>query len=371
VELPVDEPEYNPEIDYEPEPAVTSPVEKPDIIERPLPELPVEEPEYNPEIDYEPEPAVTSPVGRPDIIEEPLGTVLTGPLVQGTDYPTNWQNDTGKGTVEVKPMIGPDGKPMDNEGSTFSTTLFGSPDSLLMTPEDLAAQKQKEDDADYADELNVYNIQKDADEIQKDINNLDYLNDLTKYEAEKRDYQHKLDEVNNINNINAGITAINNQEAANTALTDNATRQANYQGALTDYYAANPNAVQYTDDYGRGITSTIPDVAPNVFPVTGGSDYGTGVVGFDYNPDPYVGVHYDDAANRYAQEMTQANDFGGYYGGDVGGGGRAFNYGDVNMSEFARGGIASLPKSPGQKLLAAHRAGDMATVHRMLRKVRR
>jgi hypothetical protein len=45
--------------------------------------------------------------------------------------------------------------------------------------------------------------------------------------------------------------------------------------------------------------------------------------------------------------------------------------GGVDMEMMARGGIAALPKSPGQKLLAAHRAGDMATVHRMLRKVRR
>jgi hypothetical protein len=45
--------------------------------------------------------------------------------------------------------------------------------------------------------------------------------------------------------------------------------------------------------------------------------------------------------------------------------------GYTGNEEFARGGIAALPKSPGQKLLAAHRAGDMATVRRMLRKVRR
>jgi hypothetical protein len=50
----------------------------------------------------------------------------------------------------------------------------------------------------------------------------------------------------------------------------------------------------------------------------------------------------------------------------------SFGYtGYTGNEEFARGGIATLPKSPGQKLLAAHRAGDMATVRRMLRKVRR
>ena len=60
-----------------------------------------------------------------------------------------------------------------------------------------------------------------------------------------------------------------------------------------------------------------------------------------------------------------------YVGDAFGGGGGSGVYDGYDMAAFARGGIASLPKSPGQKLLAAHRAGDMATVHRMLRKVRR
>ena len=51
-------------------------------------------------------------------------------------------------------------------------------------------------------------------------------------------------------------------------------------------------------------------------------------------------------------------------------GGGDFSGGHFNMDEFARGGITSLHKSPGQKLLAAYHAGDMGTVHRMLRKVR-
>jgi hypothetical protein len=278
--------------------------------------------------------------------------------------------------------------------------------------------------------LNVYNIQQDADAIQRDINNLDYLNAVTDVDVVNNQELRDYNEAVNLNNINAGIAAIDRQEAANTELTDYATRQANYVGAqndrqkqLEDFYAANPNYPRYGEEYGQGITSVIPDVAPNVFPVTGGgtdyggggnydygdayipdvtpdvapnvtpnvtpdvssvtdnSGYGTGVLGFDYNPDPYVGVHYDDAANRYAQEMTQANDSsnflndfygisgGGGFGGGVGGG--KSDDGDYEVSAMARGGIASLPKSPGQKLLAAHRAGDMAAVHRMLKKVRR
>jgi hypothetical protein len=250
--------------------------------------------------------------------------------VQGTDYPTDWQNDTKRGTVEVKPMIGPDGKPMDDQGSTFTTTTFGSPDDLLMTPEDLAAQKQKETDAEYADALNVNDIENARHEIELG----EHLDAVNAVDAENNQALHDYNEALNVYQINA----------------DNA--------AAAAAAAANPSP-----------TTITPEVSPDT---SNAAPYGTGVVGFDYNPDPYVGVHYDDAANRYAQEMTQANNSGGYdYGGDIGGGGKAFDYGDVNMSAFARGGIASLPKSPGQKLLAAHRAGDMATVHRMLRKVRR
>ena len=450
---------------------------------------------------------------------------MSGPLTQGTDYDTSWRADTGGGgtvtTYDVDPITG------ERKQAATGTTTYGPGSDLLLTADDIAAQIQKEKDAAYADALNVHNIELE-----------NYVNDINAADVTNNANLHADAEAANLNNINAGITAINNQEAYNTYLTDKATSEANYQGQLNDFYAANPNYPRYGEEYGQGITSVIPDVAPNVFPVTGGgtdygsggnydygdvytpnvapnvtpdvtpvtdnSGYGTGVVGFDYNPDPYVGVHYDNAADRYAQEMTQANDFGGDYGGGGGGcpapwipilladqttreagslepgmqvwtqhektgewgafpitavsldyanrwkieltngddfvgtsnhrvltdkgwveiqklkpGARlvqpegfgivtsaeettpgavvkitvhdAHTYvssgfvshniknagdggagsSDFNMDEFARGGITSLPKSPGQKLLAAHRAGDMATVHRMLRKVRR
>jgi hypothetical protein len=336
-------------------------------------------------------------------------------------------------------MIGPDGKPTDDKGSTFTTTTFGSPDGLLLTKDDLAEQKQKETDAEYADALNVNNIEN------------------ARYEIELHDYNEAL------NAYNAAAAAA---AAANTSP-----------------------------------TTVTPEVSPDT---SNAVPYGTGIIGFDRNPDPYIGVHYDNAADRYAQEMTEASGYDGFYGGDFGGGGGgggdlsgvsgycpapwvpilladgstreagvlepgmqvwtqhektgewgafpitaiSFDYascwelkltngndfvgtpnhrvltdkgweeiqnlkpgaklvqpegfGIVASAEettpgavvkitvhdahtyvssgfishnakelFARGGIATLPKSPGQKLLAAHRAGDMTTVHRMLRKVRR
>jgi len=450
-----------------------------------LPPQPPVEPPVEPPVDA---PVVTtSPVVAPNIITDPTGTVISGPLVEGTNYPTNWQSDTGGGgtvtTYDVNPDTG-----ARTQTATGATT-YGPGSDLLLTPEDIAAQNANATNADYNDALNVNNIE-----------NANYIDTVNNQTSANNQSQSGYNDALNVYQINADNAATERQDILDTVAADNVTRQANYQGALTDYYAANPNAVQYTDDYGRGITSTIPDVAPNVFPVTGGSDYGTGVVGFDYNPDPYVGVHYDNAADRYAQEMTQANDFGGGGGGcpapwvpilladqttreagslepgmqvwtqheqtgewgafpitavsldyanrwkieltngddfvgtsnhrvltDKGwkeiqnlksgaklvqpegfgvvlssapaesgtvvkitvhdahtyvssgfvshniknSGGGDFGGSGINMNEFARGGIASLPKSPGQRLLAAHRAGDMATVHRMLKKVRR
>jgi hypothetical protein len=418
---------------------------------------------------------------------------LSGPLTQGTDYDTSWRADTGGGgtvtTYNVDTTTG------QRTQAATGTTTYGPGSDLLLTANDAAEQKQKEEDADYADALNVSNIE----QARNDIELGEHLDAVNAVDAENNQALHDYNEANNISNINAGIATINNQEAANTALADYAGRLANYEGArndaqnaFNDYYAANPNAVQYPDDYGRGITSVIPDVAPNVFPVTGGGidyggggnydyggDYGEGGGGnYDYGgdygggggggcPAPWVPILLADGSTReagvvepgmqvwtrhehtnewgafpitavsfdYADcwkiELTNGNDFVGtsnhrvltdkgweeiqkLQSGDklvqpkgfgivlssgpaasgavvkitvhdahtyvssgfvshniksVGGG--DFSGGDFNMDEFARGGIASLPKSPGQKLLAAHRAGDMATVHRMLRKVRR
>jgi hypothetical protein len=284
------------------------------------------------------------------------GHVIVGDLKPGT-----WVSDTATGSVEVKPMLGPDGKPMDDKGSNTYTTVFGSTDGLLLTTEDLAAQKEKDKDAGYADDLNVYNIQQDADaiqrEIQRDINNLNYLNEVTASDIVDNQDLHKYNEAVNLSNINAGIAAIDKQEAYNTWLTDVATNQANAQGLLNDFYAANPNSPRYGEEYGQGITSVIPDVAPNVFPVTGGGIDSTSGGNYDYG-DAYI----PDATSNVSPITG---------GGGFGGGGGKSDDGDYEVSAMSRGGIASLPKSPGQKLLAAHRAGDMATVYRMLRKVRR
>ena len=336
---------------------------------------------------------------------------------------------------------------------------------MLLTPEDIAAQNANATNADYNDALNVNNIE-----------NANYINTVNSQNSASNQSRNDYNDALNVYQINADNAATERQDILDTVAADNATRQANYQGAMNDYYAANPNAVQYTDDYGRGITSVIPDVAPNVFPVTGRgtnaniyeSDIGKfgGGGGDSGCPAPWVPILLADGSTReagslepgmqvwtqhehtnewgafpitavsldYADcwkiELTNGNDFVGtsnhrvltdkgweeiqklqsgaklmqpkgfgivlssgpaasgavvkitvhdahtyvssgfvshnikYSGGvDYGGG--------VDMEMMARGGIASLPKSPGQKLLAAHRAGDMATVHRMLRKVRR
>jgi hypothetical protein len=392
---------------------------------------------------------------------------------------------------------------------------------LLLTADDIAAQIQKEKDATYANDVNVSNIEQERHNIELG----DYVNQINAADAAANTTAAADADAQNVYNIQSANVAAQNAENA-----------ANYQNQLNDYYAANPNVPRYTDDYGQGITSVLPTTPPNVSPVTGGGtdytsggnydygdayipsvtsnvtsdvppvtdytgDYGQGITsvipdvapnvspvtggGTDYTsggnydygdvyggdggcPAPWIPILLADQttreagslepgmqvwtqhektgewgafpitavsldyANRWKIELTNGNDFVGtsnhrvltdkgwveiqklksgarlvqpegfgivtsaeettpgavvkitvhdahtyvssgfvshnikYSGGvDYGGGGFDDYY------EFARGGIASLPKSPGQKLLAAHRAGDMATVHRMLKKVRR
>jgi hypothetical protein len=250
--------------------------------------------------------------------------------VQGTDYDTSWRADTGGGgtvtTYDVDPITG------ERKQAATGTTTYGPGSDLLLTADDIAAQIQKEKDAAYADALNVHNIEQERHNIELG----DYVNQINAADAAANTTAAADADAQNVYNIQSANVAAQNAENA-----------ANYQNQLNDYYAANPNSPRYPDDYGQGITSVIPDVAPNVFPVTGGgTDYGSGG-NYDYG-DVY----------------------GGGGGGGVGGG-KASDYDDQKVQVMAHGGIASLPKSPGQRLLAAHRAGDMATVHRMLKKVRR